>query len=167
MGKYLISRNTRKIRSIFSVLIVIIMVTSLIYITGCRNNSEIPLSEYWSSDSLAAKSLRDYVTKVTNSKDTENFIPVKDRIAVFDMDGTLTCETYYTYYDTMMFISFCLEDHPERVSDDLIVAAAQIRPGYTAGEELARNFAKAYAGMTVTELYDYAVEFGKKESGEC
>ena len=83
-----------------------IMVTSLIYITGCRNNSEIPLSEYWSSDSLAAKSLRDYVTKVTNSKDTENFIPVKDRIAVFDMDGTLTCETYYTYYDTMMFISF-------------------------------------------------------------
>lgn len=141
-----------------------IMVTSLIYITGCRNNSEIPLSEYWSSDSLAAKSLRDYVTKVTNSKDTENFIPVKDRIAVFDMDGTLTCETYYTYYDTMMFISFCLEDHPERVSDDLIVAAAQIRPGYTAGEELARNFAKAYAGMTVTELYDYAVEFGKKET---
>ena len=50
------------------------------------------------------------------------------------------------------------------MSDDLIVAAAQIRPVYTAGEELARNFAKAYAGMTVTELYDYAVEFGKKET---
>ena len=27
------------------------------------------------------------------SGDPENFIPEKDRIAVFDMDGTLTCET--------------------------------------------------------------------------
>ena len=40
--------------------------------------------------------------------------------------------------------------------------AASIQPGYTAGEALARNFAEAYAGMTVEELYDYAVEFGKK-----
>ena len=54
------------------------------------------LSEYWTEDSQAAESLRAYVEKVTNPDDKENFIPVKDRIAVFDMDGTLTCETYYT-----------------------------------------------------------------------
>jgi hypothetical protein len=64
----------------------------------------------------------------------------------------------------MMFINFCLTDHPERVSDELKAAAAEIMPGYTAGEELARNFAKAYAGMTVKELYDYAVEFGQKQT---
>ena len=158
------SFNIKKIRSLLSVFVIVALSATLIYIAGCKNNSEIPLSEYWASDSYAAASLREYVTKVTNSKDTANFIPVEDRIAVFDMDGTLTCETYYTYYDTMMFISFCLEDHPERVSDELTVAAAQIRPGYTAGEELARNFAKAYAGMTVEELYDYAVEFGQKQT---
>ena len=62
------------------------------------------LSEYWSADSAAAEQLRAYVAKVTNPKDAENYIPKRDRIAVFDMDGTLTCETYYTYYDTMMFI---------------------------------------------------------------
>ena len=123
-----------------------------------------PLSEYWASDSAAAAKLRDYVTKVTNENDKDNFIPVKDRIAVFDMDGTLTCETYYTYYDTMMFIEFCLNDHPERVSDELKQVAASIKPGYTADENLARNFAKAYAGMTVEELSDYAVEFGKKKT---
>ena len=118
---------------------------------------------YWAEGSAAAESLKEYVADVTNP-DSENFIPVGDRIAVFDMDGTLTCETFYTYYDTMMFINFCLEDHPEKVTQELKDAAAEIRPGYTAGEELARNFAKAYAGMTVQELYDYAVEFGQKET---
>ncbi len=132
---------------------------------GCgKPSAGAALSEYWAADSQAAESLRNYVAKVTNENDKEGFIPLEDRIAVFDMDGTLTCETFYTYYDTMMFINYCLVDHPERVSDELKAAAGEIRPGYTAGEELARNFAKAYAGMTVSELYDYAVEFGQKNT---
>ena len=122
------------------------------------------LGQYWTEGSEAAQSLRDYVAKVTDPKDTANYIPEKDRIAVFDMDGTLVCETYYTYFDTMMFIEYCLKDHPERVTDELKQAAIEIKPGYTAGEELARNFAKAYAGMTMEEFYDYVVEFGKKET---
>ena len=134
-----------------------------------ENPSEDPtgtqsLNEYWSADSTVAQSLRDYVAKVTDRGDEDNFIPVEDRIAVFDMDGTLTCETYYTYYDTMMFIEYCLVDHPEDVSDDLKQIAASIKPGYVADEALARNFARAYAGMTPEEFRDYAVEFGKKET---
>ena len=117
----------------------------------------------WSEGSAPKQQLIDYVTAVTdeNSKD---FIPVEDRIAVFDMDGTLACETYYTYYDTMMFIEYCLHDHPDQVSDELKTVAAAIKPGYLADETLARNFAKAYAGMTVEEFYDYVVEFGKKKT---
>ena len=122
------------------------------------------LTEYWTEDSGVAESLREYVEKVTDPDDKENFIPAEDRIAVFDMDGTLTCETYYTYYDTMMFIKFCLKDHPDKVSDELKAVASSIEPGYKADESLARNFAKAYAGMTVEELYDYAVEFGQEKT---
>ena len=118
----------------------------------------------WSSDSAARDALISYVSAVTQ-EGGEDFIPVKDRIAVFDMDGTLTCETYYTYYDTMMFIEYCLVDHPERVPDELKQIAASIKPGYVADETLARNFARAYAGMTVEELYQYAVEFGQKKTG--
>lgn len=131
-----------------------------------RGETEAPatLGKYWSADSPVARSLRDYVAKVTDPKDRANFIPEKDRIAVFDMDGTLTCETYYTYYDTMMFIEYCLNDHPERVSDELKRVAAAIKPGYLADEALARNFAKAFAGMTVEEFRKYAVEFGQKET---
>ena len=124
----------------------------------------IPMSEYWAEDAEAARELREFVAKVTDPSDTENFIPVEDRIAVFDMDGTLVCETYYTYYDTMMFIEFCLKDHPERVSDELKAVAASIKPGYVADETLARNFAKAYAGMTVEAFSDYVVEFGQKQT---
>ncbi|WP_051197749.1 HAD family hydrolase [Butyrivibrio sp. MB2005] len=144
--------------------ILIVVVTVCLICGACGKSNTKALGEYWSADSEAAESLRSYVAKVTNKNDAENFIPQEDRIAVFDMDGTLTCETFYTYYDTMMFINFCLTDHPERVSDELKAAAAEIMPGYTAGEELARNFAKAYAGMTVKELYDYAVKFGQKQT---
>ena len=147
-----------------SIILVLTFVLSCAGISGCGNSSAKALSEYWAQDSDAAESLRSYVAKITNKKDTENFIPAEDRIAVFDMDGTLTCETFYTYYDTMMFINYCLIDHPEKVSDELKAAALEIEPGYTAGEELARNFAKAYAGMTIQELYDYAVEFGQKQT---
>lgn len=150
-----------RILSMLQVLLILVCFTSLV---GCGAQKTKSLSQYWATDSEAAQGLEAYVKKVTNKKDNENFIPEEDRIAVFDMDGTLTCETYYTYYDTMMFINYCLEDHPERVSDELKAAAQEIKPGYTAGEELARNFAKAYAGMTIQELYDYAVEFGQKET---
>ena len=121
-----------------------------------------PLSR-WNEGFGAKQALIDYVTAVT-TEGSKDFIPVEDRIAVFDMDGTLTCETYYTYYDTMMFIEYCLVDHPERVSDELKAAAAAIQPGYLADETLARNFAKAYAGMTVEEFSDYVTEFGKKHT---
>jgi len=132
--------------------------------TGSKQESNEALTTYWSADSEVAESLRNYVEMVTDPSDEENFIPVKDRIAVFDMDGTLACETYYTYFDTMMFIEYCLVDHPERVSDELKEVAAAIEPGYLADETLARNFAKAYAGMTVEEFYEYIVEFGQKKT---
>ena len=121
-----------------------------------------PLS-LWADGYGAKQSLIDYVNAVT-MEGSQDFIPVEDRIAVFDMDGTLTCETYYTYYDTMMFIEYCLVDHPERVSDELKAVAASIQPGYLADETLARNFAKAYADMTVEEFSEYVVEFGKKHT---
>ena len=129
-----------------------------------------PLTEYWAADSEAAEHLRSYVAKVTDESDPANYIPERDRIAVFDMDGTLTCETFYTYFDTMMFIDYCatrLDDNEhlsEKDKAELKQVAESITPDYKAGEELARNFARAYTGMTIQELYDYAVEFGQKQT---
>ena len=145
-------------------LILAVLAVTLIVGREDSKKKETTLGTYWTEDSAAAQSLREYVAKVTDPADKDSFIPVKDRIAVFDMDGTLTCETYYTYYDTMMFIEYCLHDHPEKVTDELKQIAADIRPGYLADENLARNFARAYAGMTVEEFSSYVTEFGKKET---
>ena len=145
-------------------LILAVLAVTLIVGREDSKKKEMTLGTYWTEDSAAAQSLREYVAKVTDPADKDSYIPVKDRIAVFDMDGTLTCETYYTYYDTMMFIEYCLHDHPEKVTDELKQIAADIRPGYLADENLARNFARAYAGMTVEEFSSYVTEFGKKET---
>ena len=158
-------------KNVVVIAVILLLVAAAIYLgikyppgKKAESDSKKPLSEYWTADSQVAESLREYVEKVTDPDDKENFIPEEDRIAVFDMDGTLTCETYYTYYDTMMFIEYCLRDHPDDVSDELKAVAAAIEPGYTADEALARNFAKAYAGMTMEEFYDYAVEFGQRKT---
>ena len=138
------------------IVISLFLVAAVLSLVSCNNNSEEQnfKLEYW-NEGEALTSLTAYVT-------SEYYIPVEDRIAVFDMDGTLVCETYYTYYDTMMFIEYCLIDHPEKVSEELKEVARSIAPGYVAGEALARDFARAYAGMTVQEFSDYVVEFGKK-----
>ena len=152
--------------------ICLLLVVSILYALGVGWNKSAAAAELlagndplslWNEGTGAKNSLIDYVSAVTQEGGAD-YIPVEDRIAVFDMDGTLACETFYTYYDTMMFIEYCLYDHPERVSDELKAVAASIRPGYLADETLARNFAKAYAGMTVEEFYNYAVEFGQKKT---
>ena len=101
-------------RSLAFLLVIVI----LLGMVACGNKGKTTVKfEYW-NECDALTGLKDYVTTVTDEK-SNDFIPVDDRIAVFDMDGTLVCETYYTYYDTMMFIEYCLVDHPEKVSDEL------------------------------------------------
>lgn len=152
--------------------ICLLLIVSILYALGVGWKQSAaatePLPGYdslslWNEGTGARDHLIDYVSAVTEEGGPD-FIPVEDRIAVFDMDGTLTCETFYTYYDTMMFIEYCLYDHPERVSDELKAVAASIQPGYVADETLARNFAKAYAGMTMDEFYNYVAEFGQKKT---
>jgi len=157
-------------KSIAITAICLLLVVSILFGLGVgRKQSSAasePLAGYdplslWTADAEAKSSLISFV-EASVQEGGAGYIPVEDRIAVFDMDGTLTCETFYTYYDTMMFIEYCLNDHPERVSDELKAVAASIKPGYVADETLARNFAKAYAGMTVEEFYSYVAEFGQK-----
>ncbi len=65
--------------------------------------------KYWNQDSDSWKALTGYVKNVTNPKSKE-FIPTEDRIAVFDFDGTLFCETTPSYIEWMMYLQRTLED---------------------------------------------------------
>ncbi len=73
--------------------------------------------KYWNKESAPYKALRSYVKEITD-KDSKNFIPAEDRVAVFDMDGTFLCETAPYYLDHMLFLERTLHDEGYKPSED-------------------------------------------------
>ena len=85
--------------------ICILLTVSILYAFGVGYKSAAPVRDgkealsLWNEGTGARDHLIDYVSTVTEEGGAD-YIPADDRIAVFDMDGTLTCETFYTYYDS-------------------------------------------------------------------
>ena len=126
--------------------------------------------EYWSDDSVAAASIRDYVATVTD-KNSDSFIPVEDRIAVFDLDGTIIGELYPSYFEYMMFIHRALHDDTYDAPDDMREFAEALEKGVYDGnkpenhERLHAKYAgQAYAGMTPDELKEYTRKYMESEA---
>ena len=65
--------------------------------------------KYWSADSQVKRQIVNYVKDVTNPR-SKNFIPVEDRIATFDMDGTILCETAPTSLGYMLVLYTMMEN---------------------------------------------------------
>lgn len=65
--------------------------------------------KYWNEKSVPFQKLKSYVKDVTNPG-SKNCIPVEDRIAVFDLDGTLVGETTPCYFEWMMYLERALND---------------------------------------------------------
>ena len=63
----------------------------------------------WNDSAPAKKQLLDYVKAVT-TEGSPDFIPEEDRIAVFDLDGTLACETDPCYFDHCIYYYRVMED---------------------------------------------------------
>lgn len=123
--------------------------------------------EYWTEDSAAAASLTDYVERVTD-ENSDSFIPVEDRLAVFDMDGTLIGELYPSYFEYMMFIHRALHDDTYTAPKYIADFAKELEKGVYSGKQPSnpeRQHAKyagqAYMGMTPDELMDYTREYMK------
>jgi len=65
--------------------------------------------KYWTADAASLAQLKQFVADVT-TEGSENFVPVDDRLAVFDLDGTLLCETAPYYLHWMVMFHRILED---------------------------------------------------------
>lgn len=145
-----------------SVLIGCVVVTALFF-ASCSND-EKALS-LWNDDAPAKKALVDYVETVT-SKRSPDYIPVDRRIATFDLDGTLFCETHPTYFDFQLFIHRVTEDasytptHEQKKFADEYHATGTIPP---LGAEYERMLASAYGGFTVAEYDAYVKKFMQTE----
>ena len=117
--------------------------------------------KYWAKDSAAKQKLIEYVTDVTNKK-SKNFIPVADRIAVFDVDGTIACETAPFCFDFMMFVYRALDDPnyiasaQDRANGEAVKAAIYNKKmtNDVRRKHCASN-ASVFAGMTAEEFAAY------------
>ena len=121
--------------------------------------------KYWTKDSVAKQKLVEYVTDVTNKK-SKNFIPVADRIAVFDVDGTVACETAPFCFDFMMFVHRALDDPDyiasaqDRANGELVKAAIYNRKMTNdVRRKHCESNASVFAGMTADEFAAYTKNF--------
>ena len=126
----------------------------------------------WNDDAKAKKELIDYVDAVTK-EGTKDFIPVEDRIAVFDLDGTLACETDPCYFDHCILYHRVMEDpnYKNRASDFEKEVAAEVKTfmdtGVSAPDSMQRHgkaVASAFSGLTPEQFISYVSDYAKTEA---
>lgn len=143
---------------------VIALICSL-FLVGCTSQKTYTKLPSWQENCAALTALQTYVGGVTD-KNSEYFIPVEDRIAVFDLDGTLYGEKapYYAIWQTV--VHRILYDETYTAPDDVRAVALQIEqldqnssiPDNLEKDEATAE-AKAFAGMTQAEYDAYVKTF--------
>ncbi len=127
------------------------------------------LSDYWTKGSEAAESINKYILAVTD-KSSPDYIPVEDRIAVFDLDGTLMCETYPFCFEYMVFADYALNSGSETITDEIRSVAQEIVDAAGKGKpdgmstRQAGAAAIAYQGMTMKEVAEMTADFKNSEA---
>ncbi len=119
----------------------------------------------WNKDAPALKTLIEYVEAVTD-ENSPDYIPVEDRIATFDMDGTLYGELFPTYFDECLLLHRLLHDEGYEASPEDRAWALSSETALLCGEPEpdsprsgAQMAAEAFRGFTVEEYRTYVREF--------
>ena len=123
----------------------------------------------WEPDSESLNELVDFVAACTD-KSGPDYLEPADRIAVFDMDGTILCEKAPVYIDYCLTMYRVLDDPTYDATEEERDAMQQIRDyAYTEGktfhpESFTKDdlIASAFAGMTPEEFRSYVVDFAEK-----
>ncbi len=152
-------KEERAMKRIAAVMLTL-AITFLGIIPSLAESGEEPFAE-WNADAPALKTLIAYVEDVTDES-SPNYIPPADRIATFDMDGTLCGELYPTYLEYYLLARriFC---DPTYQPDEEMLEFGRILRDHALDKSFpdhmdllhAEHAAKAYAGMTLTQFADF------------
>ena len=152
-----------------AVICILLIVISTSCFSGCGAKKDFT---YWMDGASSLIELTDYMEAVTN-KNSKDFIPEKDRIAVFDLDGTLIGERSPTYLDWVLYAYRVLDDpdYQGQATEEMLETAEYIRkipeegiPDWLEAAHI-RDTAKAFAGMTNEEFEKYFLDFLQKDAG--
>ena len=120
----------------------------------------------WTEDCSSLDELIAFVSECTD-KTNPNYLDPADRIAVFDMDGTILCEKAPVYIDYCLTMYRVLDDPSYKATEEEKDAMQQVRDhAYSEGETFHPEgitkddlVASAFAGMTPEEFRAYVVDF--------
>lgn len=120
----------------------------------------------WNPESKTLSELVEFVADVTDEAG-EGYLDPADRIAAFDMDGTILCEKAPVYVDYCLTMYRVLDDPTYDATDIEKDAMQQVRDhAYTEGETFHPEtvtkddlVASAFAGMTPAEFRSYVADF--------
>ncbi len=131
---------------------------------AAKDKTEIPGAfSLWTKDAVAVKELQEYV-KVVTMEGGSDYIEPLNRVAVFDLDGTLFCETDPTYFDyCLLHYRVCEDpDYRDKASDFEKEVARKIEDTIKNGTvstgldvENGKAISSAFAGYSVEEFADY------------
>ncbi|MBR3158659.1 MAG: haloacid dehalogenase-like hydrolase [Atopobiaceae bacterium] len=127
----------------------------------------------WNADSESLKTLVEYVKAVTDESSAD-YVEPADRIATFDMDGTIICEKAPFYIDWCMLLNRVL-DNPSyneadyTPSDETVKMCQDIRNTINAGEKVTAEqeenkgklITSEFAGMTPEEYHAHVRSFAE------
>ena len=120
----------------------------------------------WNPDSAALRELVDFVLASVDELST-GYIAPAERIATFDMDGTILCEKAPIYIDNCLTMYRVLDDPTYSATEEERAAMQELRDhAYTTGEiykpensTVEDLIGSAFAGMTPAEFRAYVVDF--------
>ena len=165
---------------ISGVLVVTLIVMSVLYFSGAGMNKAQSSAEsttvsestdgnaqdalsLWTESAPLKIELTTYMKAITD-KDSKDYIPVENRIAVFDMDGTLSCETDPGYFDHKLLYHRVMEDesYKDKASEEEKETAGIIKEYFDTGEypkgldiKHGTAVATSFKGMTPDEFDAY------------
>lgn len=136
----------------------------LLSLSGCAGKKAETIS-YWNEDSPAMASIISLVAAAEDPK-SPDYLPPEERIAVFDMDGTLYGELFPTYFDECLLLHRLLYDDSYKGSEEDVAWAAYAEEELLAGRpepdsprSSAQMAAEAFRDLTVEEYRDYVRDF--------
>ena len=136
------------------------LVMALMLTVPAMAEEENPFAD-WNPDAPALKALIEYVESVTDES-SPDYIPPVDRIATFDMDGTLCAELNPTYLEYYLLAWRILKDPSYQPDAEMLEFGRMLRDhaldkSFPDHMDMlhATHAAKAYAGMTLTQFQDF------------
>ena len=125
--------------------------------------SGVDMLSLWEDSAALKQQLISYVERVTDESNN-SFIPVERRIAVFDLDGTLFCETDPVYFIDTLLVHRVMEDegYKDRASKFEKQTVEKLLNHLETGktyenleEDVEKCLASAFSDISLDELEQY------------